>query len=113
MKRNGVRVISEQDREAISSSKHKEDPFYHASQALRKALIAVSALELTKPMRPLELEASIDFYAEVSGFEVSLIRYALIKAGGKQKHAASLLGLKVTTLNAKIKAYRIDCKETS
>lgn len=44
---------------------------------------------------------------KVREFEVKLIRAALLKTGGNQRRAASLLGLKVTTLNNKIKSYDI------
>ena len=39
----------------------------------------------------------------VTDFESTLIREALKKAGGVQKKAAEILGLKPTTLNEKIK----------
>jgi transcriptional regulator with GAF, ATPase, and Fis domain len=48
-----------------------------------------------------------DFYDEVSRFEIELIRRALLQTGGHQMRAAKLLNLKVTTLNSKIKHYKI------
>jgi DNA-binding NtrC family response regulator len=45
---------------------------------------------------------------QVHRFEAELIRSALIKTGGRQRRAARLLGVKVTTLHTKIKRYRID-----
>lgn len=44
---------------------------------------------------------------EVKRFESRLIREALAKTGGNQARAARLLGVKHTTLNAKIKRYQI------
>ena len=44
---------------------------------------------------------------EVRQFEVNLIRTALGRTSGSQIRAAKLLGLKPTTLNAKIKRYNI------
>lgn len=44
---------------------------------------------------------------EVHRFESDLIRWALARTNGHQRRAARLLGVKVTTLNAKIKRYRI------
>ena len=44
---------------------------------------------------------------EVKRFESRLIREALAKTGGNQARAARLLGVKTTTLNAKIKRYHI------
>jgi DNA-binding NtrC family response regulator len=50
---------------------------------------------------------SIDLQAEVRRFEAELIRSALIQTGGRQRRAARLLRTKVTTLNTKIKRYKI------
>jgi transcriptional regulator with GAF, ATPase, and Fis domain len=51
---------------------------------------------------------TIDLQAEVRRFETELIRSALIHTGGRQRQAARLLGTKVTTLNTKIKRYKIE-----
>jgi len=53
------------------------------------------------------LESGLDFYAEVSRFEVDLIKRALLQTAGHQGRAARLLNLKVTTLNSKIKHYNL------
>lgn len=52
-------------------------------------------------------EKGFNLEDEVRRFEVDLIRAALIKARGNQALAARLLGVKHTTLNSKIKRYRI------
>ena len=44
---------------------------------------------------------------EVKRFEIDLIRAALDRAHGNQARAARMLGVKHTTLNAKIKRYQI------
>src|SRR6267142_2979074 len=44
---------------------------------------------------------------EVKKFEADMIRAALVRTGGNQSRAARLLGVKHTTLNAKIKRYGI------
>lgn len=51
---------------------------------------------------------TIDLQAEVQRFERELIRSALIHTGGRQRQAARLLRTKVTTLNTKIKRYKIE-----
>ena len=51
-----------------------------------------------------------DLPEEVRGFETDLIQAALVKTGGNQLRAARLLGLKHTTLNAKIKRYGISIR---
>ncbi len=58
-------------------------------------------------VRTLSLEGGVDFYSEVSSFEVDLIKRALLQTAGHQGRAARLLNLKVTTLNSKIKHYNI------
>ena len=54
---------------------------------------------------------TFDLQAEVRRFETELIRSALIQTGGSQRQAARLLGTKVTTLNTKIKRYKIEISE--
>ena len=44
---------------------------------------------------------------EVRKFEADLIRAALVRTGGNQARAARLLGVKHTTLNAKIKRLQL------
>ena len=56
----------------------------------------------------LDLEGGLDFYDEVSRFEIELIQRALLRTAGNQRRAARLLNLKVTTLNSKIKCYNIN-----
>ena len=50
----------------------------------------------------------IDLTDEVHRFEADLIRTALLRTGGRQRRAARLLNVKVTTLNAKIKRFGIE-----
>jgi len=57
--------------------------------------------------RPIDIKRGTVFSDEVKQFEVSLIRTALGRTSGSQTRAAKLLGLKPTTLNAKIKRYGI------
>jgi DNA-binding NtrC family response regulator len=54
-----------------------------------------------------DLASGIDFYDEVAHFESGLIKRALILMEGNQLKAAKLLNLNATTLNAKVKYYRI------
>ena len=50
-----------------------------------------------------KLAQGVGFYNAISRYERELIETALERAGGVQKRAATLLGLKPTTLNEKIK----------
>ena len=58
-------------------------------------------------LKPLDIVGGIDFYQEVQQFETHLIKMALDETGGNQAKAARLLGIKATTLNSKIKLFRI------
>lgn len=73
-------------------------------QLILKLLLEVQSLG---EVRSLDLKHGIDFYDEVSRFEIDLIQRALACTGGNQVKAARLLNLKVTTLNSKIKHYKI------
>jgi transcriptional regulator with GAF, ATPase, and Fis domain len=66
-------------------------------------LDAVDSLRSAQPAR----DHSLRLQDEVQRFETDLIRIALERTGGNQARAARLLGVKHTTLNAKIKRYRI------
>lgn len=66
---------------------------------------AVDSLRSAQPSRG----HSIRLQDEVQQFETDLIRTALERTGGNQASAARLLGVKHTTLNSKIKRYKICC----
>ncbi|HYP01537.1 MAG TPA: helix-turn-helix domain-containing protein [Pyrinomonadaceae bacterium] len=68
---------------------------------LLKEVQALSTLEEADIIR------GIKFYDEVERFERELITRALELTGGHQVRASRLLGLKVTTLNSKVKRYQI------
>lgn len=58
-------------------------------------------------------EGPIDFYEEVRRFEIELIQSALRRTNGVQTEAAALLGLKPSTLHAKIKLYQLTAADFS
>ena len=78
-------------------------------RVILKSLAHALLREADHPGRPHQFPAGgqLDFYDEVHRFEIERIERALVQAGGKQKWAARLLGMKAPTLNAKIKAYHI------
>lgn len=77
--------------------------------ALREvALTLLDAVDSLRSSRPAR-DHRIKLNDEVRTFETELIRTALEKTGGNQARAARLLGVKHTTLNAKIKRYGINC----
>jgi DNA-binding protein Fis len=58
----------------------------------------------------LEIQDRVDLFEEVRKFETRLIKRALLHAGGNQRITARLLGINTSTLNMKIKRYRIPVK---
>ena len=72
-------------------------------ETVLQLLDEVESLAISKPV---DIKRGARFSDEVRQFEVSLIRTALGRTGN-QTRAAKLLGLKPTTLNAKIKRYGI------
>lgn len=81
------------------------------------SLLKVNAFALVREIKELgsvsftDISRGIDLYNEMRRFEVRLIQRALEETDGHQVNAARLLGLKVTTLNAKIKRYGLDPHE--
>ena len=87
------------------------------AEEARIASLKVLALTLLRQVELLEKQIAVDnvtelnLQKEVHGFEAAIIRSALAKTGGRQRRAARLLGVKVTTLNTKIKRHKINCDE--
>ena len=76
-------------------------------RALRElALSLLTELETLERAAP-ATSRKIRLDDEVKRFEIDLIRAALDKAHGNQARAARMLGVKHTTLNAKIKRYQM------
>lgn len=76
--------------------------------ALKKlTLELVREVQSIGEVKVLDLDSGLDFYNEVTHFEIELITRALVLTGGHQARAAKLLNLKGTTLNSKIKLYNI------
>ena len=80
----------------------------------RIASLKVLIMTLLRQVESLEMQIGDDsapelnLQKEVQRFEAAIIRSALNKTGGRQRRAARLLGVKVTTLNTKIKRHKID-----
>ena len=92
-----------------TSGTQEKDVSINKTQYLKDlALSLLREVQSLGDPRPLDVRQGIDFYDEVRRFEIDLIRRALIHTGGHQVRAAGLLGLKVTTLNSKIKQYSIN-----
>ena len=97
----------------LNNSETPEQPSPDASvdarlNTLRETvLLLLDEVESLAISKPVDIKRGARFSDEVRQFEVSLIRTALGRTSGSQTRAAKLLGLKPTTLNAKIKRYGI------
>jgi transcriptional regulator with GAF, ATPase, and Fis domain len=71
------------------------------------ALTLLREVESLRVSQQPNTKQSVKLYDEVQRFETELIRSALVRTGGNQTRAAQLLGVKLTTLNTKVKRYKI------
>ena len=71
------------------------------------ALSLLKEVQVLSSLEEADIVRGIQFYDEVERFERELITRALELTGGHQVRASRLLGLKVTTLNSKVKRYQI------
>lgn len=83
----------------------------HNLDNLREAALTVLK-ELDSLTNQSEPERKLGLQEEVQRYEIELIRNALQRTRGNQRRAAKLLGVKVTTLNCKIKRYGITVSAT-
>jgi DNA-binding NtrC family response regulator len=70
-------------------------------------LMLLTEVESLQVDWPAPSDCGDDLQSQVQRFESDLIYQALCRTGGNQTRAARLLGVKNTTLNAKIRRYRI------
>ena len=74
------------------------------------AMALVTALESGSEIEP-GRGSAINLRDEVQRFEANLIRSALAYTGGRQRRAARLLGINVSTINERIKRYKLNATE--
>ena len=84
----------------MSTSIHNIDTLREAAITLLREVESLASRQDPPPPR-------LGLQEEVQRFESELIREALQRTHGNQRRAAKLLGVKVTTLNCKIKRYGI------
>jgi DNA-binding NtrC family response regulator len=87
-------------------------PSRHPGRDAQVAALRVLAVSLLKQIETIEQRdekdaIELNLHDQVQQFEAALIRSALERTGGRQRRAARLLGVKVTTLNTKIKRHQI------
>ena len=105
-------VWETEEAERSSASHNDKEAFAAAPNQLRTlkelTLQLLREVQCIGEVRPFSFENGLDFYDEVTRFEIDLIERALFLTAGHQGHAARLLNLRATTLNSKIKHYGID-----
>lgn len=76
----------------------------HNLESLREAAVTLlrEVESLARQQEP-QNGHHLGLQEEVQRYECELIRHALLRTRGNQRRAAKLLGVKVTTLNCKIK----------
>lgn len=74
-------------------------------RSLVRSLLHEASLR-TQPVN-IDPEKGIDFYENVTRFEIQLIESALEMAGGRQNRAARLLNMRTSTLCTKMKQLNI------
>jgi DNA-binding NtrC family response regulator len=83
-------------------------------QGLREAALSllreVESLTVSTPRND---GRKMGLQEEVQRYEIELIRSALQRTRGNQRRAAKILGVKVTTLNCKIKRFGITMEDES
>jgi DNA-binding protein Fis len=94
---------------APTASLRSETAIDNRLNTLREvALTLLREVESLRVSQPVTAKRSVRLYEEVQRFEIDLIRSALSRTAGNQTRAAQLLGVKITTLNTKIKRYKIE-----
>jgi transcriptional regulator with GAF, ATPase, and Fis domain len=109
MKEQNMWEIEDQDSNAQTpNSDSSEDQAPNAIDNLKQLTLKLfREVQSLSEIQTVNINDGLDFYDEVSRFEIELINRALLYTGGHQGRAARLLNLKVTTLNSKIKHYNI------
>ena len=87
----------------------RSDEIHNLNNLREAALTLLREVEsLTSRQPPMQ---KLKLQEEVQRYETQLIREALQRTHGNQRRAAQLLGVKVTTLNCKIKRLGISIDE--
>jgi transcriptional regulator with GAF, ATPase, and Fis domain len=79
----------------------------HTLNSLREAALTVLREVDSLTSRRSTMPEKLGLQEEVQRYEIELIKSALQRTRGNQRRAAKLLGVKVTTLNCKIKRFGI------
>ena len=90
-----------------ASTRTSELTLQNLNSVREAALTLLREVESLRKAHHLTADPSRGLQEEVQRYEIELIKQALHRTRGNQRRAARLLGVKVTTLNCKIKRYGI------
>ncbi len=106
--------INQSTSSAVSAGESAAPPSPPALLHFQIGLLRETAVNLLHQLEPFSqedpaspAEKALSLQDEVRRFEIQLITNALYQTQGHQGRAARLLGVKVTTLNSKIKRYKM------
>jgi DNA-binding NtrC family response regulator len=107
-RQNQTSPVSSENVQSSSAMNNRLEALKVLSQSLLREVEALKS-NTKSEMEVIEevIDGKIDLEKEVQKYEVELIRCALVRTGGRQRRAAKLLNVKISTLNAKIKRYGI------
>jgi DNA-binding NtrC family response regulator len=112
LERDRLRLLKRSAEANALSPSQGQATFNNKIEALKILMQALlKEMEALGKASALESGFEINLDDEVRRYEADLIRCALIRTGGRQRRAARLLNMKVTTLNAKIKRYNLQTDE--
>jgi transcriptional regulator with GAF, ATPase, and Fis domain len=94
------------------AARPSELPLHNLSNLREAALTLLREVESLTNRQP-NSNGQLKLQEEVQRYESELIRSALQRTRGNQRRAAKLLGVKVTTLNCKIKRLGISLDDDS
>lgn len=94
-----------------ASPKPSELALQNLNSVREAALTLLREVESLRKTHLMTSDGSRGLQEEVQRYEIELIKQALHRTRGNQRRAARLLGVKVTTLNCKIKRFGITLSE--
>ena len=105
----------ERERKPVSpeTSPRASEVTAHTLNSLREAALTVLREVDSLTSRQTSPPEKFALQEEVQRYEIELIKNALQRTRGNQRRAAKLLGVKVTTLNCKIKRFGIPTHDES
>src|SRR5258705_6611251 len=105
-------TLSRQDLSSDGFSVHDVPLNAHLENLREMVCTMMTEIECLDRLAPRD-STPVDLKDAVQRFEIDLISAALEKTRGNQSRAARLLGVKHTTLNAKLKRYHIRYSQPS